>query len=76
MLDLGNSAGQLALALNGKLLQPAQGSDGTIFPVIRRTSRIKTSPDRGEADEGRRGTEDHTVGIFSLPDWQVQRRVR
>ena len=72
MLDLGNSAGQLALALNGKLLQPAQGSDGTIFPVnpkdIQDKNQVRIAVKRTKEDAG---TEDHTVGIFSLPDWQV-----
>ena len=72
MLDLGNSAGQLALALNGKLLQSAQGSDGTIFPVnpkdIQDKNQVRIAVKRTKEDAG---TEDHTVGVFSLPDWLV-----
>ncbi|MCI5851516.1 MAG: hypothetical protein MR009_08175 [Sutterellaceae bacterium] len=70
LLDLGNSAGTLAVSFNGRLIPPSLGGDGTMFPIPKALVEpeneilvaVKGNPEESESEDG-------TVGLFSIPDW-------
>lgn len=70
LLDLGNSAGTVALSFNGRLVPPSLGGDGTMFPIPKALVEpenellvaVKGNPEESESEDG-------TVGLFSVPDW-------